>query len=299
MKSMLLSKKTGQLGNRLTVFAHCIAAARERGYRLRNPAFCEYAPFFVGPRAFVAAADELPRLDPREPKMLDRHVAYALARVAYKTMKVAKVLSFGRVAVARARNEQPLDLKEVIDTAEARGCRWLILQGYHFRHHGWWTDAHAAFVRAFLAPAQPWRGEGEAAAAALRQDAEVVVGIHIRHGDYRQHLGGRFFWPVPTYVGFMRRMRELLAPKRIAFLVCSNAEHAPNDFDGFAWAKGPGHLVSDMQALAKCDYVLGPPSSFSTWAAWYGGARVLRIEEPEKPFALDDFRVLMTPDTLY
>jgi hypothetical protein len=295
---MLLSKKTGQLGNRLTVFAHCIAAARARGYRLRNPAFCEYAPHFVGPRAFVGAADGMPADGAREPAMWRRNVAYALARVAYKGAKVAKVVSFGRLAVARARNEVPLDLKEVVDTAEARGCRWLVLQGYHFRHHGWF-DEHAPFVRAFLAPAQPWRSEGEAAVAALRHESQVVVGVHIRHGDYRQHLGGRFFWEVSTYVGFMRRVRELLAPRRVGFLVCSNAVHARDDFAGFAWAPGPGHLVSDLQALASCDLVLGPPSSFSSWAAWYGGARLLRVEDPQAAFALDDFRVLATPDPLY
>ena len=59
-KWMLLSKKTGQLGNRLTVYAHCLAAARARGYRFLNPAFCDYAPYFVGPQSTLASADRLP-----------------------------------------------------------------------------------------------------------------------------------------------------------------------------------------------------------------------------------------------
>lgn len=295
---MLLSKKTGQLGNRLTVFAHCLAAARERGYRLANPSFQEYAPHFVGPRARVALCDDVPAADAPAPSEWRRSLAYAAARAAYKSGKLARFASFGRIAVARARNEVPLDLKDVIDRADAGGCRWLVLQGYHFRHHGWYAR-HDAFIRSFLAVAEPWREQGLAAVATLRRDVDVVVGVHIRHGDYRQHLGGRFFWEVPTYVGFMRQVRALLAPRRVAFLVCSNAAHGRNDFDGFAWAPGPGHLASDLQALMGCDYVLGPPSSFSSWAAYAGRVPLLRIEDPAAPIRLEDFRALETPDPLY
>ncbi len=294
---MLLSKKTGQLGNRLTVYAHCIAAARERGWSLLNPSFVEYAPFFVGPRARVSGSDSVPTAEAPAPSARARAIAYLAARAAYKTAKVARFASFGRLAVARARNEVPLDLREVVEAAERGGCRLLVLQGYHFRHHGWYLP-HDPYVRAFLAPAEPWRAQGLAAVAALRARARVVVGVHIRHGDYRQHLGGRFFWEVPTYLGLMARMRAALGGDA-AFLVCSNAEHAAHDFDGYAWAPGPGHPASDLQALAACDYVLGPPSSFSSWAAYFGGVPLLRIEDPHAPFALEHFRRLPTPDPLY
>jgi hypothetical protein len=295
---MLLSKKTGQLGNRLTVYAHCLAAARERGYRFLNPAFCEYAPFFVGPRAHVAAADELPAADAREPSARARTLGYLLARAAYKSAKVVKHVSFGAIAVARARNEEHLDLRAVVEAAELRGCRYLVLQGYHFRHNPWFA-AHDGFIREFLAAAAPWATEGRDAVAALRRECDTVVGVHIRHGDYREHLGGRFFWPVPQYAAFMARMVALLAPARVGFMVCSNAVHGREDFHGFTWRAGPGHLVSDQQALAGCDWILGPPSSFSSWAAYVGRSRLLRLEDPLLPFHLEDFQSLATPDPLY
>lgn len=40
----------GQLGNRLIVFANMIAAAREYGLTVANPAFHEYAPHFDATR---------------------------------------------------------------------------------------------------------------------------------------------------------------------------------------------------------------------------------------------------------
>ena len=297
-KWMLLSKKTGQLGNRLTVYAHCLAAARARGYRFLNPAFGEYAPFFVGPQASLAGADRLPAPGARQPSPRARALAYMAARTAYKSAKVLKHFSLGRLAVSRARNEEHLDLKEVIDRAEARGCRYLVLQGYHFRHAPYCLEQDG-FIRSFLAAAEPWAGLGRGAVEQLRLRCDTVVGVHIRHGDYQQHLGGRFFWPVARYRRFMERMVALLAPLRPGFLVCSNAQHRPDDFAGLTWASGPGHLVSDQQALAACAWILGPPSSFSSWAAYVGGGSLLRLEDPEHAFTLEEFHVLATPEPLY
>jgi hypothetical protein len=298
MPVMVLSKKTGQLGNRLTVYAHCLAAAHATGWRLHNPAFAEYSDFFVGPR-LVLSACAATRAKPPSPRL--RAAAYAAGRVLWEGAKLARWPSLGRVRTARARNEEHLDLKAVIDEARAGGCRLLVLQGYHFRHHGWFAP-HADAVRAFLAPAEPWATAGARAVADLRARAgadAAVVGVHIRHGDYQQHLGGRFFWPVATYAGFMRRMADLLAPRPVAFLVCSNAAHQGDDFAGMTHAFGPGHLVSDMHALSRCDFLLGPPSSFSSWAAFHGGARLLRIEDPAAPITLDRCETLATPDPWY
>jgi hypothetical protein len=31
-----------------------------------------------------------------------------------------------------------------------------------------------------------------------------------------------------------------------------------------------GSAVEDLYSLARCDYLLGPPSTFSLWASFYG-----------------------------
>ena len=47
MRDMIINAlRYGQLGNRLLVYAHLIAAAREYGVTLLNPAMCEYAHLF-------------------------------------------------------------------------------------------------------------------------------------------------------------------------------------------------------------------------------------------------------------
>ncbi|MHC5828361.1 MAG: hypothetical protein ACYT04_73815, partial [Nostoc sp.] len=43
---LVISAKSGQLGNRLLLFAHFIAFACENNFTVLNPAFEEYADFF-------------------------------------------------------------------------------------------------------------------------------------------------------------------------------------------------------------------------------------------------------------
>jgi hypothetical protein len=45
---LIISAKSGQLGNRLLLFANFIAWAIEHNLTVLNPAFDEYAEFFVG-----------------------------------------------------------------------------------------------------------------------------------------------------------------------------------------------------------------------------------------------------------
>lgn len=294
---MILCRKNGQLGNRLMVYAHVLAAARERGWTLFNPTFAEYSDDFEGPRGHLAGSTSVHAEGPPVAPW-KRVAACAATRCLYQVCKPLRPLSAGRIAYVRARNSAHVDLAEAVPAAEARGTRLLLLQGYHLRNAGW-ARTHAAWLREFFRPLARHRAAAEPLVAGLRAQADVVVGMHIRHGDYVRHLDGRFFYPVEQYLSLMRRMVELLAPRRVSFLVCSNAAHGAADFAAFIHARGPGGVHSDLHALSLCDYVLGPPSSYSSWAAFSGGTRLLRVEDPQRPFGLHDFTVQDAPETRY
>lgn len=294
---LFVTKKTGQLGNRLTMSAHCLAAARERGWTLLNPSFARYAEHFVGPRADALVCGA-PRPDAEPPLAFSRDLAYAGGRVVWQASKLLKYIPGMPVAAAKARNEEHLDLRPVVLAAEERGARLLALQGYHFRHHPW-ARRHAEAIRAYFAPLPAIRAEAERAVAALRTRAEAVVAVHIRHGDYAKHLDGRFFYPVPIYLRLMRECQALLAPQRVAFLIFSNAKHEPGDFAEFDATPGPGGLVSDLHALSLCDRIIGPPSSYSSWAAFSGRVPIARVQDPDRALMPTDFELLRSPDPLY
>lgn len=290
---IVVTKVTGQLGNRLQLHAHLMAAALEQDCLLLNPCLAAYAHFFTGSVGNAWGFHDRPDARPAA-WMLTRGVAYGAGLAAWQCAKPGFMRHLGMQA-ERARNEAFVDLPTMFAGLHER--RWWLLatRGLHF-YAPTWVERHAAAIRAFFTPLEPWRGNAERCARAARGDAEVLIGVHIRHGDYAQHHGGRWFYPVATYAGLMRGLVERLAPRRVRFLVCSNARIGNDDFAGLPVTMATGHLVEDLHALAQCDLILGPPSSFSGWAAFWGGKRLYFINDPTHQPALDDFRAVSAPD---
>jgi Glycosyl transferase family 11 len=294
---LLISNKTGQLGNRLVVYAHMLAAARERGWTLLNPSFCEYAPYFIGTQGRLFECG-LAQTNPPAISMIDRHIFYKINRFGYQLSKIFNRVPGSRIGWAKVSESLFFDLTTLMDQADERGLLFLFTQNYHFRQHQW-CARHADYLRSVFTPVEPYQQQAKAAVARARDHGDVLVGVHIRHGDYREHLGGKYYFSVAQYAAMMRQIADFLAPQRVTFLVCSNAQHTQSDFLGLSVFFGPGHLVSDLHALSQCDWLIGPPSSFSAWAAFYGAVRFYMVEDPTEPITPTHFVVPPSPDPRY
>ncbi len=268
--TLVFCRENAQLGNRLVVYAHLLAATLEHGWELVNPTFEPYADLFVGTKS-----------RPHGKSMW-------AVRIAWQAGKLVAPISCGRVMRARARGVIEVDLQAALLTAEAGHARWLLLQGYRIRCPQWATR-QASALRAFFTPIESHRLAAEARLAEVRARGEVVVGIHVRQGDYATHLNGLYYYSIAQYAQFMRRMQTLLAPRSVVFLVCTHVPIPEATLAEFAWAPGPGSAAADLHALAGCDYILGPPSSFSSWAAFHGATSLMRVSDPTRLFSLADF----------
>lgn len=290
---IIVTKVTGQLGNRLQLHAHLMAAALEQGCRLVNPCLAAYAPYFAGTVGNAWGLHDRP--EPCPPAWaITRGLAYATGLASWQVAKPAPMRRLGLHAI-RARNEEFIDLPTVFAGLGSRNWWLLATRGLHFYAPAW-VERHAAAIRAFFTPLEPWRGNAERRAGIARGDADLLVGVHIRHGDYARHNGGRWFYPLTTYAELMRGLAERLAPRRARFLVCTNARCTAEDFPGLPVTLATGQLVEDLHALAQCDLIMGPPSSFSGWAAFWGARRLYSIDDPTHPPDPDDFRTSTSPD---
>ena len=45
---------------------------------------------------------------------------------------------------------------------------------------------------------------------------------------------------------------------------------------------GPGSVVGDLYALARCDYIMGPPSTYTQWASFYGNHPMLSLDSGDQ-----------------
>ena len=164
--------------------------------------------------------------------------------------------------------------------------------GWSFRAHVL-TEKHQALIRHYFMPCDHYRAHAEANLAQIRKSTDQVVGIHIRQTDYRSFAGGKFFFAHETY----RRIMEEIAgqlPGKTGFLICSDASIPAYRFIGLHVALGTGHPIEDNYALSLCDYIVGPRSTYSHWASYFGRVPLFFIEDSNVHPKLKDFSVRLS-----
>ena len=293
-KTIIISKKTGRLGNRLQLYAHWIAFALEKEVRLLNPAFAEYSLFFQG-----TAAQRLGKF-PKDQGSISsseafREWIYWSNRAAYKLAKPLAVSKNSLIRVAKAQSSKFIQTDSLLNDFLQESWNILFAQGLHFYSPGEWFVRHGDKIRSFLEPLNVYQEKATQLVTKIKSQTDVLVGVHLRQTDYKEFVGGRFFYSLEQYLMKMLEIRDLYHPRKCSFLICSDVQWEGNLKRGLAYFSGPGTLVGDLMALSKCDLILGPPSTFSGWAAWYGKVPIHFLENPTISLALDSFQILPYP----
>ncbi len=278
---IVITKSYGQLGNRLFLYAHLIAAARHYGVTLANPCFAEYAHLFPATendlwcRYPAKAATSKPT--PWRRRLLAKSV-YLGSRV-FSTLGLTKY-PFSIVRLRGVNTECDLAGPEFADLMKR--SRPLLADGWLFRSESLLRQ-HASAIREHFRIQPENNQRVQQLIAEIRGQADVVVGVHIRHGDYATYEGGRYFYQVSEYVAAMRRVAEQLAPRRVAFLVCSNAKFQSGAFGDLNIVHGTGDVIEDLYSFANTDLLIGPPSTFTLWASFYGNVPLSMLHTADQP----------------
>jgi hypothetical protein len=166
----------------------------------------------------------------------------------------------------------------------------VLLRGWLFRdHRALWK--HADAVREFFRPHEKnWQRVQELISSA-RQDAEVLIGVHIRHGIIHFANTRKYFYTAHRYAAMMDEMVGLFRGKQVAFLICSDSPQDRSIFSKFRATFGTNDLIEDLIALSQCDYLIGPPSTFTMWASFYGAVPLNVIRRNDQRLVLEDFKV--------
>ena len=124
----------------------------------------------------------------------------------------------------------------------------------------------------------------------------MTVGVHIRRGDYKSYLGGKYYFSDECYLRIIDQIRALYDGTKIRFLLCSNEKfNIPEEAkDMFMIEKSDG--ITDLYALSKCDIIIGPPSSYSQWASFYGDVPLCLILSDKMNVRIDSFSKIVTLD---
>jgi hypothetical protein len=279
--------RAARLANRLVLFANFIAAAEEHGLTVLNPTFSAYAKYFP-----VPARDLLCRYPPRTlapvPGARGILEAITVRRGIQLDGWLRRRRSGGRIVTLT--KEERLDLNSEEFLRVVRRHRLVLVRGWAFRN----ADncaRHRDAIRAYFAPFDRHLALARALTEPARARGRMLVGVHIRRGDYKNFKGGRYYYSHEQYAQVMAGVQAAFADRDVSFLLCA-AEPVPFEaFPGLEVRRVGGTELEDLYTLAACDLIVGPQSTYSGWASYYGDVPRYVIEDPDAIPAAEAFEV--------
>jgi len=312
LKWVILSKRNAQLGNRLTMHAHLLACCLEKQCHFLNPTLAEYGDFYMGTRGKLLIQNDTCLRRKTVPSWQNR-IAYLGARLLYQLTKISRLLPWFPIQSGKAtRNPLGQGLREFLDELESRGGRIAFVSTWKIRNYQLCAK-HAEAIRRIFIPIPEFRQSVDDKLKRLRSRVDVVLGVHIRHGDYRNHENGNLFFLPEDYRRWMEEFAGYFRGQKIGFAICSDAKQRAEDFSGLEFVFGPGNdevseygnrrkdpvkrvIVEDNYMLSQCDFILGTVSTFCSWAAYWGNKPLLQVRSLQEHAIPERFAVPSGPD---
>ena len=108
-----------------------------------------------------------------------------------------------------------------------------------------------------------------------------LVGVHIRQTDYKEWLNGKYFFDLKDYIKLIEYIHNYMLKRNvyINFIICSDVSLKREDFKRLPVSISNSNLIDDISKLSLCKCIIGPPSSFSSWASFIGDCRKVNLNE--------------------
>jgi hypothetical protein len=283
----------GNLGNRLFLFANLIAHSIATRSITINAGFGAWRRFFAdtrrGPLPLFPALPLPPIADERV-ETLVRH----LAVVAFFIALSPRFSDFWGAIETEHDDTVYLDSEAFADWS--RGKRVILLRGYNFlstRSMPRFADQIRPYFRQIIDP----HSDALAPVQRLRSRCDRVIGVVIRQSGYDQWLGGRYFFAIPTYLRWIRQAASLWPEARVGFFICCDVAVDLGELSDLTYEFRAQHDLENRAALAHCDAILAPTSSYAAWAAFMARIPAQLLVDADQCITTAGFKpVLNHPD---
>jgi len=250
---VVVNCRAGQRSNRLVVFAHAMASAIARGERLRVTTFNEFKDDYVC----------------KMPKGL---------KIVIKSSRFWEWVRLAERALQIMFGFTTFRIPHLLTLAST----------WNYRDERALARCEDK-IRGFFDPVKV--GNARSILSDIRRGDKTLIGVHIRRQDYRAFLGGRYYYDDSVYRREMARVLEMMKGeiREAQFVVFSDETVDESHFEGLPCYFAHGSSVEDQWLMSQCDYLMGPPSTFSAWASFMGKVPLARMWSAEYGLKREDF----------
>lgn len=268
---VIISGKSGQLGNSLILYSGFIAFGLDNNISIFNPSFFRYKDYFE----FTASKNNL--------NWFIFHLLYYYTRVLIKLKsKKAKELNW----------DENFNLDGEVSKSILSKSNYFI-QGWQYRGNKALAKNKGYIIECFK-PLDKYKESLDAFFLKnFYNKSETIVGIHIRRGDYQNFENGKYFYSMEQYKNIILNINKLFGDQQTHFLICSNEKIDTTILASLNinYTQAAGHELLDMYSLARCNYIAGPPSTYTMWASFYGNVPLLMLHDINMQIQKSDFKI--------
>lgn len=125
-----------------------------------------------------------------------------------------------------------------------------------------------------------------------KSSGTILVGIHIRRGDYITFKDGKYYYEDSVYESWIQQL-EIQILQKTHFILFSNENISIKENDRISHCTEKWFI--DQYIMSRCDFLIGPPSTFTRWASFIGQVPLKHVELPNDNIRIEDFKTIKSP----
>lgn len=281
---VIIKRVSGQLANRLHFFSYFIANSKAYNYSLLITCFPEFYELFT------PVADNTLKVIITPQGTWQNIINKILNKLHAVALKL-RVKFPGLVFHSIPENDLQLSQYDMNAPAFLKLVRHQVVvpEGWVYRDYTNFKK-YLPEIRNLFSPKEEFKEAVKHNIDLARSVGNILIGVHIRRGDYIDFNGGKWFYNNQVYINKMREVEQLFVGKQCVFIICSQEKLDTNEFSGFKTVIAERPAIVDLYLLAECNYIFGPPSTFTGWASLYNTVPAYYMESADEKITINSFK---------
>jgi hypothetical protein len=272
---ILLHQKYGQMANRIILISHFAATSLDTGVRVKIYNFNEYKDLFD-----LSYLNKLDKISIGKIPWINK----IIISLIYRFLKKYKKIAFINLHEINEDHNVEFDIYDFV--INNRG-KLIIPEGWGFRNHEG-IKRHANKIRAIFSPNETTL---KMISQYKQKKSDILIAMHLRRGDYKEYLNGKYYYSFDEYLSLLKHIENLFTDFNHKIIIFSN-EKTPSEI-GLRKnvVIGPGQAINDFFLMSQCNYIIGPPSTFSLVASFLGQNKFYHVIDINKKPVISDFKL--------